>query len=159
MPSSRDLFNPGIEPMSHVSCIGRQVLYHSHVWVSLVQLLSHVWLCDPVDCSIPGFPVHHQLLELSQTHVHQVRDAVQLSHPLSSPLPSAFNLFQLQGLLQWVGWNVWINIPTNIAIEPVESRLYTVLLYSVLSIFMMFANWHITAFFLYVFKFKKWLKF
>ena len=58
-----------------------------------VQSLSCVWLlCDPVDCSTPGFPVHHQLPELAQTHVHQVGDAIQPSHPLSSPSPPAFNL-------------------------------------------------------------------
>jgi len=49
-------------------------------------------LCDPTDCSMPGFPVHHQLLELAQTHVHCVSNAIQPSHPLSSPLlqPSIF---------------------------------------------------------------------
>ena len=55
-------------------------------------------LCDPVDCSMPGFPAHHQLLALTQTHVHRVGDAIQPSHPLSSPSPSAFNLAQHQGL-------------------------------------------------------------
>ena len=49
-------------------------------------------LCDPMDCSTPGFPVHHQLLELDQTHVHQVSDAIQTSNPLSSPSPLAFDL-------------------------------------------------------------------
>jgi len=58
-------------------------------------------LCDPVDCSTPGLPVHHQLLELAQTHVHLVSDAIQPSHPLSSRSP-AFNLSQHQGLSQWV---------------------------------------------------------
>ena len=53
-----------------------------------------------MDCSTPGFPVHHQLLELAQTHVYGVGDAIQLSHPLSSPSPPAFNLSQLQGLFQ-----------------------------------------------------------
>ena len=48
-------------------------------------------LCDPMNCSTPGFPVHHQLLELSQTHVHRVGDAIQPSHPLSSLSPPAFN--------------------------------------------------------------------
>ena len=52
---------------------------------------------------MPGFPVHHQLLELAQTHVHQVGDAIQPSHLLSSPSPPAFNLFQHQGLFQGVG--------------------------------------------------------
>ena len=58
-------------------------------------------LCDPMDCSLPGFPVLHQLPELAQTHVHQVSDAIQSSHPLLSPSP-AFNLSQHQGLFKWV---------------------------------------------------------
>ena len=53
--------------------------------------------------SMPGFPVHHWLPELAQTHVHWVGDAIQPSHPLSSPSPPAFNLSQHQGLFQWVG--------------------------------------------------------
>ena len=59
-------------------------------------------LCDPMDCSTPGLPVHHQLPELAQTHVHQVGDAIQPSHSLSSPSPPALNLSQHQGLFQWV---------------------------------------------------------
>ena len=55
----------------------------------------------PLDCSTPGFSVHHQLLELAQTHVHGVSDAVQPSHLLSSPFPT-FNLSQQQGLFWWV---------------------------------------------------------
>ena len=51
---------------------------------------------------MPGFPVLHQLLELAQTHVHQVSDAIQPSHPLLSPSPSTFNLSQHQGLFQWL---------------------------------------------------------
>ena len=62
--------------------------------ISSVQLLSHVRLCDPMDCSTPGVPLHHQLLELAQTHAHRVNDAIQPSHPLSSPSPLAFNLSQ-----------------------------------------------------------------
>ena len=60
--------------------------------ISSVQLLSCVRLCDPMDCSTPGFPVHHQLPELAQTHVHQVGDAIQPSHPLRPLvlLPSMF---------------------------------------------------------------------
>ena len=49
-------------------------------------------LCDPMDCSTPGFTVHHQLPELTQTHVHQAGDAIQPSHPLSPPIPPTFNL-------------------------------------------------------------------
>ena len=60
-------------------------------------------LCDPVDCSMPGFPVLHYLLVFAQTHVHWVGDAIQPSHPLLSPLPPALNLSQHQGLFQWVG--------------------------------------------------------
>ena len=59
-------------------------------------------LCDSMDYSIPGFPVHHQLLELAQTHVHWVDNAMQPSHPLSFPSCPAFNLSQHQGLFQWV---------------------------------------------------------
>ena len=55
-------------------------------------------LCDPMDLSMPGFPVHHQHLELAQTHVHWVSEANQLSHPLSSTSPPVFNLSQHQGL-------------------------------------------------------------
>ena len=55
-----------------------------------------------MDCSMPGIPVHHQLLQLAQTHVHRVGEAIQPSHPLSSPSPPAFNLSQHQGLVQWV---------------------------------------------------------
>ena len=67
-----------------------------------VQLssLSSVWLCDPMDCSLPGFPVHHQLPEFTQRHVHRVGDAIQPFHPLLSSSPPAFNLSQHQGL--WV---------------------------------------------------------
>ena len=61
---------------------------------------SCLTLCNPLDCSAPGFPVHHQLLELAQTHVHRVSDAIQPSYPLSSPSPPAFNLSQHQGLFQ-----------------------------------------------------------
>ena len=57
-------------------------------------------LCDPMNRSTPGLPVHHQLLEFTQTHVHRVGDAIQPPHPLSSPSPPAFNLSQHQGLLQ-----------------------------------------------------------
>ena len=55
-----------------------------------------------MDCSTPGFPVHHQLLELTQTHVCRIGDAIQQSHPLLSPSPPAFNLSQHQSLFKWV---------------------------------------------------------
>ena len=59
-------------------------------------------LCDPMDCSTPGFPILHHLPEFAQTHVHWISDAIQPSHPLASPSPPAFKLFQHQGLCQWV---------------------------------------------------------
>ena len=59
-------------------------------------------LCDPMNCSTPGFPVHHQPPEFTQTHVHRVGDAIQPSHPLSSPSPPAPNPSQHQSLFQWV---------------------------------------------------------
>ena len=66
-------------------------------------------LCDAMDCSTPGLPVHHQLPEFTQTHVHWVGDAIQPSHLLSSPSPPAFNLSQHKDLFKWVssshGWS------------------------------------------------------
>ena len=59
-------------------------------------------LCDPMNRSTPGLPVHHQLPEFTQTHVHPVSDAIQPSHPLSSPSPPAPNPSQHQGLFKWV---------------------------------------------------------
>ena len=73
---------------------------HEHRFSSVAQ--SCLTLCDPMDCSTPGLPVHHQLLEPDQTHVHWVSDAIQPSYPLSSLSPPAFNLSQYQGLFQWV---------------------------------------------------------
>ena len=59
-------------------------------------------LCDPMNHSTPGLPVHHQPPESTKTHVHQVSDAIQPSHPLSSPSPPTFSLSQHQGLFKWV---------------------------------------------------------
>ena len=63
---------------------------------------SCLTLCNPMNHSTPGLPVHHQLVEFTQTHVHWVRDAIQPSHPLSSPSPPALNPSQHQSLFQWV---------------------------------------------------------
>ena len=70
--------------------MAQDIKYHS--FSQSVQLFSRVRLCSPMDCSMPGLPVHHQLPEFTQTHVHCVSDAIQPSHPLSSPssLPSIF---------------------------------------------------------------------
>ena len=77
-----------------------------HLCISSVQFSSIAQscstLCDPMNCSMPGLPVHHQLLEFTQTHVHRVSDAIQPSHPLPSPSPPAPNPSQHQSLFQWV---------------------------------------------------------
>ena len=77
-----------------------------NIWESLVQFSSVaqscLTLCEPMNRSTPGLPVHHQLPEFTQTHVHWVRDAIQSSHPLSSPSPPAPNPSQHQSLFQWV---------------------------------------------------------
>ena len=72
------------------------------VHFSSVPSLSRVRLCDSMACSTPGLPVHHQLPEFTQTHVHWVGDAIQPSHPLSSPSLPPLNLYQHQGLFKWV---------------------------------------------------------
>ena len=72
----------------------------SHSQFVLFQVLSCLPLCDPMDRSTPGLPVHHQLLEPTQTHVHRVGDAIQPSHPLLPRFPPALNLFQHRGLYQ-----------------------------------------------------------
>ena len=87
--------------------LGHQVLYllnvdtfHSVKFSSVSQ--SCLTPCDPMDRSTPGLAAHHQLPDSTQTHVHQVSDAIQPSHPLSSPSPAALNLSQHQGLFKWV---------------------------------------------------------
>ena len=73
----------------------------SSVQLSSVDQLCPT-LCDPMNRSMPGLPVHHQLPEFIQSHIHQVGDAIQPAHPLSSPSPPAPNPSQHQGLFQWV---------------------------------------------------------
>ena len=76
------------------------------IWLSLFQLSSVTQscptLCNPMNCSSPGLPVHHQLSEFTQTHAHWVGDAIQTSNPLLFPSPPAFNLSHHQGLFKWV---------------------------------------------------------
>ena len=101
LPSSRGSSQPGIQPRSP-AC--RQILYQLSLQGSPLCPLSSVQFSrpvvsdsfDPVDCSTPGLPVHHQLPEFTQTHVHRVGDAIQSSHPLSSPSPPSFNLSQFR---------------------------------------------------------------
>ena len=77
-----------------------------HLIFSSLQFSSVAQSCptlfDPMNCSMPGLPVHHQLPEFTQAHVHRVRDAIQPSHPLLSPSPPALNPSQHQSLFQWV---------------------------------------------------------
>ena len=85
-----------------VSCIAGRfftVSVTSSVQFSSVALSCPI-LCDPMNCSTPGLPVYHHLLEFTQTHVHRVGDAIQPSHPLSSPFPPAPNPSQHQSLFQ-----------------------------------------------------------
>ena len=94
---------------------------HSRRWIQIMEIIhisskkknfavlqfssaahSCPTLCDPMNCSTPGLPVHHQLPESTQTYAHWVGDAIQPSHPLSSPSPPAPNPSQHQSLFQWV---------------------------------------------------------
>ena len=77
-------------------------IFFSSLKVKVLVTQSRLSLCDPMDRSTPSFPVHHQLLELTQTHFLWVGDAIQPPHPLSSPSPHAFNLSQNQGLFKSV---------------------------------------------------------
>ena len=90
---------------SRTSCNNKVLLYIAqgplfNLFSSVTQSCLTLW--DPMNRSTPGLPIHHQLPEMSQTHVHQVSDAIQPSHPLSSPSPSAPNPSQHQGLFHWV---------------------------------------------------------
>ena len=85
-----------------IKTTGRNIntLRYAHQFSSVAQLCPT--LCNPMNHSMPGLPVHHQLPESTQTHVHQVRDAIQPSHALLSPSPPALNISQHQGLFLWV---------------------------------------------------------
>ena len=104
--SPGDFSDPGMEPTSPVLQVdplpaepsGKPPSSASVQFSSVVQLCPT--LCDHMNRSTPGLPVHHQLLEFTQTHVHQVSDAIQPSHPLSSPFPPAPNPSQHQSLFQ-----------------------------------------------------------
>ena len=91
-------------PDTEVVCRPFQ-LFEIQFLIEFLSLFSSITqscptLCDPMDCRLPGLPVHHQLLELTQTHVYRVGDAIQASHSLLSPSPPAFDLSQHQGLFK-----------------------------------------------------------
>ena len=105
-PSPGDLLDPGIEPAFPTLAGGFiNTELPGKPWVK-IQFSSVTQscptLCDSMDYSTPGLPVRHQIPEFTQTHVHWVSDAIQPSHPLSSPSPPTFNLSQHQGLFKWV---------------------------------------------------------
>ena len=87
-------------------------------------------LCDPMNCSTPGLPVHHQLLEFTQIYVHRVSDASQPSHPLLSPSPPAPNPSQHQGLFQWVN-SAWggqsIGVSASASVLPMNTQDWSLL--------------------------------
>ena len=96
---------PSCPHQTEVAQIFRRKNWKRHLvncWSYYSVIKSCLALCDSMDCSTPGLPVFHCLLEFAQTHVHQVGDTIQPSHPLPSPSPPAFNLSQHQGLFQWV---------------------------------------------------------
>ena len=80
-------------------------------------------LCNPLGCHTPGFPVHHQVPEFTQTHVHWVGGAIQPSHPLLSPSSPAFDLHQHQGLFKWVRWPKFWSFSFNISPSNEHSGL------------------------------------
>ena len=90
-----------VSPFSPYLISFHNIHYHLYNQFSSVTQ-SCPTLHDPMNCSMPGLPIHYQLLESTQTHVHWVSDAIQLSQPLLSPSPPALNLSQHQGLLKWV---------------------------------------------------------
>jgi len=103
-PSPEDLPNPGVElrsPALQLDSLPFELQGSPCSRFSSVAQ-SCLTLCHPTACSTPGFPVHHQLRELTQAHVHQVSDAIQPSHPLLSAYPPTINLSQHQRLFQWI---------------------------------------------------------
>ena len=106
------------------SRIENKLFYSQSVQFSLVTQ-SCLTLCDPMNCSMPGLPVHHQLLESTQTHVHWVGDVIQPSHPLSSPYPPAPSPSQHQGLFQWIN-SAWggqsIGVSASASVFPVNTQ-------------------------------------
>ena len=111
-------WNPHIHSVFHWNSVtGSQVFWtpgsKESLWKTIIFPISSVTqscpiLWDPINHSTPGLPVHHQLPESTQTHVHWVGDDIQPSHPLSFPSPPALNLSQHQGLFQWVSSSHWV---------------------------------------------------
>ena len=127
--SPGDLPDPGIELTFPVSCILGRFFTHWGTCEALSFLLSSVThlfltLCDPMKCSTPGFSVHHQFLELAQTHVHQVSDAIQPSYPLSSlsPVFSSIRVYSNDSALH-IKWPKYWSFSFSISPSNEYSRL------------------------------------
>ena len=105
-PTLGDLLGPGIDPVSPISLVLQADSLPAEPSEKPPQFGSVAQscptLCDPMNHSTPGLPVHHQLPNFTEIHVHWVGNAIQPSHPLSSPSPPAPNASQHQGLFQWV---------------------------------------------------------
>ena len=99
-PYKRTKLGPTVDSLRNCHTDWSQKEKNKYLISSVAQ--SCPTLCDPMDCSTPGLPVHHRLLEPTQTHVHCISDVIQPSHPLSSPSPPALNLSQHEGLFKWV---------------------------------------------------------
>ena len=98
---SSGIFDNFLVLISHAQA-NPKILYK---WLVLILFSCSVMsICDPMDCSTPGFPVHHHLPELAENHVHWVSDAIQPSHPLSPLSPPVLNLSHHQSLFQWVSF-------------------------------------------------------
>ena len=113
--------------------LDRHRLLTSTIWPWWLRQFSSVvqlclTLCDPMDCSTPGFPVHHHLPELAQNYVHWVNNTIQPSHPLSSPSLPAYNLAQHQDLFQWVSSSHQVAQVLELQHQPFQWILRTDLL-------------------------------
>ena len=102
-------------------------LVHSYTGsISSVQSLSRVWLCDPMNCITPGLPVPHQLPESTQTHVHWVSDAIQLSHPLVIAFSSCLQSFPASGSFQmsqlFASGTQSIGVSASTSVLPVNTQ-------------------------------------
>ena len=130
--SSRSLLRCVCLPrMYHLLCLSNPSVQFSSVAQSCPTL------CDPMNHSTPGLPVHHQLPEFTQTHVHWVRDAIQLSHSLLSPSPPAFSLTQHQGLFKWVSSSHQV---AKVLEFQLQKANYILILY--VSFLLEWASWH-----------------
>ena len=127
--SRGDLPHPGIKPTSPALAggfsttepTGKPIRNYPVQFSSFTQACPT--LCDPMDHSTPGFPVHHQLLEFTKTHVHRLGDTIQPSHPLSSPSPPASNLSQHQGLFK--GSQLFASDGQRVGLSASTSALHT----------------------------------